>query len=263
MALKASIVGIAQSVLFANFALPLQAKTLHAAQDETLLERAGRGAAEADGRRGMVTLQHLIDQHAASEAELHARAAETWRRYAKELANNGCGYKGGLLPCPNGNICHYTGQVGVNVTATVEYRGNIIKTHLSLDPDAELGMPEIVMFMGAGTGDAPAMLLDIPQEYQRTANPVILKMFFVEDTDNVTEQCPHDSQRVESIGDHNVSFSVENNHTTYSHHGPSDMFMGMEFELVSVVPVGHTVAFEIPAGRRSSGSAVKRWFRCS
>mmetsp|Transcript_57882 Transcript_57882/g.164797 ORF Transcript_57882/g.164797 Transcript_57882/m.164797 type:complete len:104 (+) Transcript_57882:90-401(+) len=94
-------------LLFANFALPLQALTLENAADEALLRRAGHGGAaeDADSHSGMVDLQYLMDQHAASETELHVRAAETWRRYANQLAENGCGYKGGLLPCPNGNIC--------------------------------------------------------------------------------------------------------------------------------------------------------------
>eukprot|EP00959_Pyramimonas_sp_CCMP1952_P310809 6504336-Pyramimonas_sp.AAC.1 len=125
-----------------------------------------------------------MDQHSASETELHLRAGATWRKYANQLANSGCSYKGGLLPCPTGYICYYTGHGGLNVTATVEYRGNIIKTVMSPDPDAGIDMPDIVTFMGAGTDDAPAMLMDVPAEYRRTANPVMLKMFFVEDTDN-------------------------------------------------------------------------------
>ncbi|CAK0812281.1 unnamed protein product [Prorocentrum cordatum] len=114
------------------------ALTLENAADEALLRRASHGAAaeEAGSRSGMVDLQHLMVQHAASETELHARAAETWRKYASQLANSGCSYKGGLLPCPSGNICYYTGHGGLNVTATAEYRGSIIKTVLTPDPDA-------------------------------------------------------------------------------------------------------------------------------
>mmetsp|Transcript_57878 Transcript_57878/g.164781 ORF Transcript_57878/g.164781 Transcript_57878/m.164781 type:complete len:371 (+) Transcript_57878:90-1202(+) len=236
-------------LLFANFALPLQALTLENAADEALLRRAGHGGAaeDADSHSGMVDLQYLMDQHAASETELHVRAAETWRRYANQLAENGCGYKGGLLPCPNGNICYYTGHGGLNVTATVEYRGNIIKTVLTPDPDAAVDMPEIVTFMGAGTDDAPAMLMDVPAEYRRTANPVMLKMFFVEDTDDVTEQCPHDSERVESVGNGSASYRLENNTITVSTQSPNT-FMGMAFDFVSEAPVGHTLAFEIPVG---------------
>ncbi|CAK0907932.1 unnamed protein product [Prorocentrum cordatum] len=236
-------------LLFANVALPLQALTLESAADEALLRRAGHGAAaeEAGSRSGMVDLQHLMVQHAASETELHARAAETWRKYASQLANSGCGYKGGLLPCPNGNICYYTGHGGLNVTATVEYRGNIIKTVLTPDPDAAVDMPEIVTFMGANTDDAPAMLMDVPAEYRRTANPVMLKMFFVEDTDNVTEQCPHDSERVESVGNSTASYKAENTTFAISAQSP-DTFLGMEFDFVSEAPVGHTLAFEIPSG---------------
>lgn len=232
-------------VLFANFVLPLQALTLENVADEALLRRAGHGAAAEEG--GMVKLQHLMDQHAASEAELHARAGETWRKYSSQLAKNGCNYKGGLLPCPNGNICYYTGRGGLNTSATVEYRGNIIKTVLTPDPAAGVDMPEIITFMGAGTNDAPAMLMDVPAEYRRTENPVMLKMFFVEDTDNVTEQCPHDSERVESMGVSNASFQVENNTFAVSTASPNT-FMGMEFDFDSEAPVGHTLAFEIPAG---------------
>ncbi|CAK0898868.1 unnamed protein product [Prorocentrum cordatum] len=236
-------------LLFANVALPLQALTLENAVDEALLRRAGHGAAgeEADSRSGMVDLQYLLDQHAASETELHARAAKTWRKYASQLADSGCSYQGGMLPCPNGNICYYTGQGGLNVTATVEYRGNIIKTVLTPDPDAAVDMPEIVTFMGAGTDDAPAMLMDVPAEYRRTAIPVMLKMFFVEDTDNVTEQCPHDSERMESVGNSTASFTVENNTFAVSSQSPNT-FMGMAFDFVSEAPVGHTLAFEIPSG---------------
>ncbi|CAK0894051.1 unnamed protein product [Prorocentrum cordatum] len=105
------LMAIFQSLQFADVALPLQALTLENAADEALLRRAGHGAAveEADSRSGMVYLQYIIDQHAASETELHARAAETWRKYASQLANSGCSYQVGLLPCPNGNTCYYTG----------------------------------------------------------------------------------------------------------------------------------------------------------
>ncbi|CAK0878598.1 unnamed protein product [Prorocentrum cordatum] len=243
------VLSIAHFVLFANFALPLQAVTLQNAADEALLRRAGRGAAagEAGNRNGMVTLQYLMDQHVASETELHLRAGETWRKYANQLADSGCSYRGGLLPCPNGNICYYTGHGGLNVTATVEYRGNIIKTVISPDPDAGIDMPDIVTFLGASTDDAPAMLMDVPAEYRRTANPVMLKMFFVEDTDDVTEQCPHDSERVESVGNGSVSYRLENNTITVSTQSPNT-FMGMAFDFVSEAPVGHTLAFEIPVG---------------
>ncbi|CAK0901583.1 unnamed protein product [Prorocentrum cordatum] len=243
------VLTIVHLVLFANFALPLQALTLQNAADEALLRRTGRGGAagEASSHSGMVTLQYLVDNHAASETELHLRASEAWRKYANQLANSGCSYKGGLLPCPNGNICYYTGSGGLNVTATVEYRGNIIKTVISPDPDAGVDMPDIVTFMGAGTNDAPAMLLDVPAEYRRTANPVMLKMFFVEDTDNVTEQCPHDSERVEYVGNSSASYRVENNTFTLSTQSPNT-FMGMAFDFVSEAPVGHTLAFEIPVG---------------
>ncbi|CAK0797420.1 unnamed protein product [Prorocentrum cordatum] len=108
-------------------------------------------------------------------------------------------------------------------------------------------MPEIVTFMGAGTNDAPAMLMDVPAEYRRTANPGMLKMFFVEDTDNVTEQCPHDSERVESMGNSTASYQVENNTFAVSAQSPNT-FMGMAFDFVSEAPVGHTLAFEIPSG---------------
>ncbi|CAK0820685.1 unnamed protein product [Prorocentrum cordatum] len=240
---------IVHLVLFANFALPLQAVTLQNAADEALLRRAGRRAAagEAVSRNGMVTLQYLMDQHIASETELHLRADETWRKYANQLADSGCNYKGGLLPCPNGNICYYQGHGGLNVTATVEYRGNIIKTVITPDPDAEVDMPEIVTFMGANTADAPAMLMDVPAEYRRTENPIMLKMFFVEDTDNVTEECPHDNERVESMENGSVSYRLQNNTVTFSTQSPTT-FMGMAFDFVSEAPVGHTLAFEIPVG---------------
>jgi len=240
---------IVRLVWFANVTLRLQAVTLKNAEEEALFTRAGYGAAagEANSRNGMVHLQHLMDQHAASEIELHVRAAEAWRKYANQLASSECSYKGGLLPCPNGNICHYTGQGGLNVTASVEYRGNIIRTVLSPDPDEEVDMPDIVTFMGAGTNDAPAMLLDVPADYRRTANPVMLKMFFVEDTDNVTEQCPHDSERVESMGNNTVKYEVVNNTLSVSEQS-ANTFMGMAFDFVSEEPVGHTLAFEIPAG---------------
>ncbi|CAK0809817.1 unnamed protein product [Prorocentrum cordatum] len=163
------------------------------------------------------------------------------------MANNGCSYQGGLLPCPSGNICYYTGHGSLNVTAAVEYRGNIIKTVLTPDPDAAVDMPEIVTFMGAGANDAPAMLMDVPAEYRRTANPVMLKMFFVEDTDHVTEQCPHDSERVESMGNSSASYQVENNTFAVPAQNPNT-FMGMAFDFDSEAPVGHTLAFEIPAG---------------
>ncbi|CAK0910642.1 unnamed protein product [Prorocentrum cordatum] len=90
--------GVACLVLVASAALPLQALTLHEA-DEALLRRAGQGAAagEAGRRSGMVDLQHLVDQHAASEVELHARAAETFRKFASKMAKSGCNYKGGLF----------------------------------------------------------------------------------------------------------------------------------------------------------------------
>ncbi|CAK0848281.1 unnamed protein product [Prorocentrum cordatum] len=242
--------GIACLVLVASSALPLQALTLHEA-DEALLRRAGQGAAagEAGRRSGMIDLQHLVDQHAASEVELHARAAETFRKFASKMAKSGCNYKGGLLPCPNGHICHYTGQNGVRSNATVEYRGNIIRTVLSPDPDQGLDQPDLVTFMGASTDDAPAMLTEVPEEYRRTADPVMLKMFFIEDTDDVTEECPHDSERVETMGDSTVSYSI--NSSTFSvetREATTNKFMGMSFDFVSEAPVGHTLAFEIPAG---------------
>ncbi|CAK0812282.1 unnamed protein product [Prorocentrum cordatum] len=101
--------------------------------------------------------------------------------------------------------------------------------------------------MGASTDHAPAMLMDVPAEYRRTANPVMLKMFFVEDTDNVTEQCPHDSERVESVANSTAPFKKENTTIAVSAQSP-DTFLGMEFDLVSEAPVGHTLAFEIPSG---------------
>jgi len=197
----------------------------------------------------MVDLQHLVDQHAASEVELHARAAETFRKFASKMANSGCNYKGGLLPCPNGYICHYTGQSGVRSSATVEHRGDIIRAVLSPDPEQGLDQPDLVMFMGASANDAPAMLMEVPEQYKRTASPVMLKMFFVEDTDDVTEECPHDRERVETMGDNTVSYAVNN--STFSvetRETTTNTFMGMSFDFVSEAPVGHTPAFEIPAG---------------
>jgi len=196
----------------------------------------------------MVDLQHLVDQHAASEVELHARAAETFRKFASKMANSGCNYKGGLLPCPNGYICHYTGQSGVRSSATVEHRGDIIRAVLSPDPEQGLDQPDLVMFMGASANDAPAMLMEVPEQYKRTASPVMLKMFFVEDTDDVTEECPHDSERVETMGDNTVTYAVNN--STFSvdtRETTTNSFMGMSFDFVSEAPVGHTIAFEIPA----------------
>ncbi|CAK0899990.1 unnamed protein product [Prorocentrum cordatum] len=152
--------------------------------------------------------------------------------------------KGGLLPCPNGNICYYTGHGDMNVTATVEYRGNIIKTVFIPDPDVAVDMGEIVTFLGASTDDAPAMLMDAPAEYRRTANPMMLKMFFVEDTDDVTEQCPHDSERVEPVGNSTAAYKVENTTFAASAQNP-DTFLGMELDFVSEAPVGRTLAFEI------------------
>jgi hypothetical protein len=148
---------IVSFVLLANFALPLQAVTLHEAQDQALLKRAGQGAAagEADGRNGMVHLHDVIHQHAVSNPEIHARAARAFDKFTSKLASSGCNYKGGLLPCPNHHICHYTGQAGVNTSASVEYRGNIIKTILHPDSQDEIDMPDLVTFMGAGTNDAP------------------------------------------------------------------------------------------------------------
>jgi len=250
MGWKASAVDFAYLVFFATFALPLQAVTLHDAQGEALLKRAGHGAAagEAGSRNGMVKLHDLVDQHAASEPELHARAAEAFRKFASQLAKNGCNYKGGLLPCPNGYICHYAGQAGTNTTATVEYRGNIIRTLLH-PLDDEIDQPDLVTFMGAGTNDNPAMLMEVPSEYRRTSNPVMLKMFFIEDTDNVTEECPHDSERVESMGDDNASYGVNNGTFSVSTGSrTTNRFLGMSFDFVSEAPVGHTLAFEIPAG---------------
>lgn len=239
-------------VLLANVALPLQAVTLHEAQDEALLKRAGQGAAagEADSRNGMVHLQHVVDQHAASEPELHARAARAFNKFASKLGSSGCNYKGGLSPCPNGHICYYTGQTGVNTSTSVEHRGNIIKTILHLDDEDEADMPDLVTFMGAGTNDAPAMLLDLPEEYRRTADPVMLKMFFVEDTDDVTEECPHDSERVETINDDTLNYSVDVNTNTFSTsvtNRNSNMFMGMTSDFVNQTALGHTNAFMIPA----------------
>jgi len=149
---------------------------------------------------------------------------------------------------PNGNICHYAGQAGTNTTATVEYRGNIIRTLLH-PLDDEIDMPDLVTFMGAGTNDNPAMLMEVPSEYRRTSNPVMLKMFFIEDTDNVTEECPHDSERVESMGDDNASYGVNNSTFSVSTGSrTTNRFLGMSFDFVSEAPVGHTLAFEIPAG---------------
>ena len=158
MVWMASLVHIAFLVLFANIALPLQAVTLQSTQDEALLRRrSGHSAAagEADSRNGMVEVQHLIDRHRASTPELHARAAETFRKFAGKLANAGCTYTGNYLPCPVNYICNYEGYAGFNVSATVEYRGNIIRT--IIHPDEEIDQPDLVMFMGATTSDDPAM----------------------------------------------------------------------------------------------------------
>eukprot|EP00959_Pyramimonas_sp_CCMP1952_P245880 5139159-Pyramimonas_sp.AAC.1 len=74
-------------------------------------------------------------------------------------------------------------------------------------------------------------------------------MFFIEDTDDVTEECPHDSERVETMGDSTVSYTI--NSSTFSvetREATTNKFMGMSFDFVSEAPVGHTLAFEIPAG---------------
>lgn len=247
MVSKASAADIVCLALLAGLALPLRAVTLNEAQGEALLERAGQDYS----RTGMASVQHVIDQHIASEPEVHARAAAAYQKFAKKLASSGCNYKGGLLPCPNHHICHYRGQSGVNTSASVEYRGNIIKTILHPDSQDEIDMPDLVTFMGAGTNDAPAMLLDTPEEYRRTADPVMLKMFFVEDTDNVTEECPHDSERAESMNDDTVRYSVDNTtNATFSvetRNSRSNMFMGMAFDFINESALGHTNAFMIPA----------------
>jgi len=130
----------------------------------------------------------------------------------------------------------------------VEHRGDIIRAVLSPDPEQGLDQPDLVMFMGASANDAPAMLMEVPEEYKRTASPVMLKMFFVEDTDDVTEECPHDRERVETMGYNTVSYAVNN--STFSvetRETTTNTFMGMSFDFVSEAPVGHTIAFEIPA----------------
>eukprot|EP00959_Pyramimonas_sp_CCMP1952_P189823 3971104-Pyramimonas_sp.AAC.1 len=58
------------------------------------------------------------------------------------------------------------------------------------------------------------MLTEVPEEYRRTADPVMLKRFFIDATDDVTEECPHDSERVETMGDSTVSYSI--NSSTFS-----------------------------------------------
>lgn len=253
MTSKASVVDIAYFVMFASFALPLHAVTLHQAQEEALVERAGHGveAGEADSRSGMMPLHHLLAKHRASEPEIHARANAAYRRYTSKLAENGCNYKGGLLPCPNGKRCYYNGVAGVNISATVEYRGNIVKTILQPEEEMSgipsLDQPPLVVFMGAATDDEPAMLTEVPDEYRRTANPVLLKMFFVEDTDDVTEECPADSERVERMGNETVSYSVENGTKFAISTSNNSMFLGMGFEYLREEDLGHTLAFEIPA----------------
>lgn len=95
------------------------------------------------------------------------------------------------------------------------------------------------------------MLMDVPEGYRRTSTPVMLNMFFVEDTDDVTEQCPHDSGRVESTGNGTVSLVAENSTVTISTSSNTtngSTWMGMAFDFVSEVLVGHTLAFEIPVG---------------
>jgi hypothetical protein len=69
-------------------------------------------------------------------------------------------------------------------------------------------------------------------------------MFFVEDTDNVTEECHHDNERVESMENGSVSYRLQNNTVTFSKHSPTT-YMGMAFDFDSEAPVGHTLAFEI------------------
>mmetsp|Transcript_1459 Transcript_1459/g.3690 ORF Transcript_1459/g.3690 Transcript_1459/m.3690 type:complete len:111 (-) Transcript_1459:304-636(-) len=98
MAFKA----ISHLVLFANFFQQLQALTLQDAADEALLRRAGHGGAaeDADSHSGMVDLQYLMDQHAASETELHARAAETWRKYSSSWPRMDAAIKGACCLAP-------------------------------------------------------------------------------------------------------------------------------------------------------------------
>jgi len=106
------------------------------------------------------------------------------------------------------------------------------------------------MFMGATTSDDPAMLTVLPEEMTRTADPVVLKMFFVEDTDDVTEECPSDSERIESVGDDDlVSYGVNNSTASISISSrTTSKFLGMDMTFVGQTRVNHTNAFELPAG---------------
>lgn len=195
----------------------------------------------------MVNIRDLIDQHAASEPELHIRAAETFRKITGQLDER-CNYKSSMLSCSNGMICYYRATSGMNMTATVEYRGNIIRTILSADADAEVDVPDVVMFSGANTDDAPAMLVDVPAEYRRTSDPLMLKMFFFEDTDEVDEQCPTENETVETYGNDTINYTLDN--TTFyvsSSSATNNTFLGMAFEPVGQAQVNHTNAFEIPA----------------
>ncbi|CAK0854055.1 unnamed protein product [Prorocentrum cordatum] len=92
------------------------------------------------------------------------------------------------------------------------------------------------------------MLTELPEEYKRTAVPVMLKMLFVEDIGDVTEVCPHDSERVETMGDNTVTYAVDNSTVSVdTREATTNKFMGMSFGFVSEAPVGHTLAFEISA----------------
>lgn len=253
MVSEAIAVRVAYLALLTGFPPPLQAATLSTVSDEAMLTRAGRGAAagEAVTRGAMVDLDHLIRQHAASEPELHARAAETWRRFAAHArgpSKTGCTYIGGLMSCPPNHVCYYTGRSGLNVDVTIEYRGNIIRVTLHPDPDAGVDQPDLVIFMGANTNDVPAMLLDVPQNYRRTSDPLMLKMFFLED-DDVNEECPSDNLRRESTGNGIASYEARNESSlSVQTEGPDLSFMGMTFDMVSQTLISHTDAFEIPAG---------------
>ena len=148
-----------------------------------------------------------------------------------------------MLSCSNGYVCTYKGRGGFDMTATVEYHGNIIRTILSADD------PDGLLFSGASTNDAPAMLFDVPSDFRRTSDPLMLKMFFFEDTDDPIEECPAENQVTVSTRNGTVSYQRDNSTFYVSVSSQThNTFMGMEFDYVSQAPVGHTNAFEIPAG---------------
>lgn len=112
------------------------------------------------------------------------------------------------------------------------------------DPDP----PVVTMFMGAGTDDAPAMLADITGQLERRSEPVMLKMFFVEDADlSFQETCSGDNERVENIGNRTVTFTKNGTSLTVVETGPDLMMFGMGFDLVERVNMNTTLAFNVPS----------------